>query len=113
MDWISFKGFLEQLAVSKDALHIYAAMFIQLGSALLFRKPVSSLIPWFCVLALELLNEGLDLIFEKEPYIHQWQIDGSIHDVLNTMAMPTVVLLLARYVPNLFVRATGPSQEHE
>ncbi len=102
MLWLSMKSFLADFTVHKDALHIYAALVVQVGAALLTRRPVSSMIPWFAVLGAELANEALDLLMEKEPYIHQWQIVGSMHDLLNTMVLPTVLLLLARYVPALF-----------
>ncbi len=102
MLWLSLKSSLADLTVHKDALHIYAALVVQVAAALLTRRPLSSMIPWLAVFAAELANEALDLLFEKEPYIHQWQVDGSIHDLLNTMVLPTVLLLLARYVPTVF-----------
>jgi hypothetical protein len=110
MDWISIKGYVNLLAVSKDALHIYVAIFIQVVVALIARRSLGSLLPWTAVLLLELLNEALDLLFEKEPYIHRWQIDGAIHDLINTLLLPTILMLLVRFVPSLF-RAPRPSSE--
>ena len=113
MDWLQIKTYVAELTVSKDALHIYAALFIQVATALAVRVPLSSIIPWSAVLALELVNEGLDLLFEKEPYIHRWQIEGSIHDLINTMILPTILMLLVRYVPSLFLRSTPASDGPE
>jgi hypothetical protein len=110
MDWISIKGYVNLLAVSKDALHIYVAIIIQVMVALIARRSLGSLLPWTAVLLLELLNEALDLLFEKEPYIHQWQIDGAVHDLVNTLLLPTLLMLLVRFVPSLF-RAPEPSAQ--
>jgi hypothetical protein len=111
VDWLEFKTYLSQLTVSKDALHIYAALIVQVAAALIVRVPLSSLLPWSAVLIVEIINEGLDLLLEKEPYIHRWQIDGSIHDLVNTMAIPTALMLLVRYSPWLFMASVQPAQE--
>jgi hypothetical protein len=113
MNWLEFKSYLSDATVSRDALHIYAALIIQVGAALIVRVPLSRLLPWFAVLLVELINEGLDLLLEKEPYIHGWQIAGSIHDLFNTMVLPTILLLLVRYVPRLFDPRGRPKQEHD
>ena len=102
-DWITFKTELAHLTVAKDALHIYAALAVQVCAALLLRKPLSSALPWLAVLAAELANETLDVLLDTtEPHLQQWQIDGAVHDVLNTMFLPTVLLLLVRYAPSLW-----------
>ncbi len=102
-DWIAFKNLLAAITVEKDALHIYASLLIQLAAAFLLRKPLSSLLPWIAVLVAALLNEAGDLILdETEKQIQQWQISGALHDLANTMVLPTILLLLVRYAPNLF-----------
>lgn len=113
MDWLAFKAYVSDLTVSKDALHLYLAFIIQVAAALIVRRPLSSLVPWFAVLALELVNETLDLLLEKEPYIHPWQIKGSIHDVVNTMLLPTALMLLARYAPSIFRASPGKGKEED
>jgi hypothetical protein len=105
VDWLQFKSYVSELPVSKDALHIYGAFVVQVAAAFVARVPLSRFFPWFAVLAAAMINEGLDLMFEKEPYIHRWQIEGSIHDLVNTMMIPTVLMLLVRYVPPLFIRS--------
>ena len=104
MDWLWFKQQVSDLTVAKDALHVYGAFVVQVLAALVTRRTLASPIPWLAVFAAIVLNEALDLIFEKEPYIHRWQIEGSIHDLINTMALPTLLLLLARFAPGLFER---------
>jgi len=110
MDWISFKYLVGHLSVSKDALHIYVALIIQITTALMVRRSLSSFLPWTAVLFIELINEAFDLLFEKEPYIHRWQIEGSIHDLVNTMAIPTLLMLLVRYMPRLFASPAPATQ---
>jgi len=43
--------------LAKDALHIYVALFLCLGSALAFRWRLSSWKPWLVVLAAALIGE--------------------------------------------------------
>jgi hypothetical protein len=105
-DWIAFKNELAHLTVDRDALHIYAALVVQLVAAILLRKPLGSWLPWLAVLAVELANEAGDILLdETEPHIQQWQIDGAIHDFLNTMLLPTILMLLVRHRPSLFERS--------
>lgn len=102
-DWIELKNELSRLTVEKDALHIYAAVAVQLTAALILRKPLSSWMPWFAVLAVELANEAGDILLDTtEPHIREWQMVGGLHDIVNTMLLPTILLLLVRYVPGLF-----------
>ena len=103
MDWMGLKDLAaSDLGLAKDALHVYGAVAIQIAAALLFRRSLGSWLPWFVVLVAELLNEWGDMWFGEEAHIKQWQIDGAKHDLLNTMILPTVLLLLVRYAPSLF-----------
>ena len=102
MDWMGLKGLAAELGLAKDALHIYGAVAIQIVSALLLRRSLARWLPWFAVLLAALLIEGGDMWFGEEARIQQWQIDGAKHDLLNTMVLPTVLLLLVRYAPSLF-----------
>ncbi len=101
MDWIEFKFWIERVVgLDKDALHIYAACIIQIAAALLLRRSLAAKLPWLAVLAAVLINEWLDLHVEIWP--DRWeQYRASIHDILNTMLLPTVLVLLVRYVPQL------------
>jgi hypothetical protein len=81
--------------LSKDALHIYVALALFFGSALLFRWPLKSWKPWAVVLAAALAGEAWDLrdrIMSKVPL----EFAGNWHDIWNTMFWPTAIMLLAR-----------------
>ena len=102
MDWMGFKGLAADLSIEKDALHIYAAFVVQVGAAMLFRSSLGRWLPWFSVLVLELANEGMDMWFGEEAHIQHWQLVGARHDILNTMILPTALLLLSRHASWLF-----------
>lgn len=81
--------------LSKDALHIYVALGLFLGSALLFRWSLKSWKPWAVVLAAALAGEAWDIrdrIVGGVPL----QFAGNWHDIWNTMFWPTVIVILAR-----------------
>lgn len=90
------KSLLSEVAgLSRDALHVHLGLLAMLGAMLIFRRPAGSPIPWLCVLALELLNEAMDLYWGRQG-LRQGLI-ASAQDIINTMLWPTVILLLARY----------------
>jgi hypothetical protein len=91
--------------LERDALHIYAAVIIQFGSAALLRRTVASPWPWLIVLAFALANEWLDMNGDK--LIEQWEKDAALHDLWNTMLLPTLLLLVVRFAPGL----TAPVQK--
>lgn len=104
MDWIEFKLYLSQVThLSKDALHVYSSVLIQLGSAFVLRRSLRSPLPWLCVLAAILLNEGYDLL-EPHKAIEEWQIIGGSKDFLNTMLMPSLLMLAAWAIPTVMGR---------
>lgn len=109
MNWIEFKDYLSQVTdLDQDALHIYAAVLIQIGAAALFRRSLASIIPWLTVWAVLIVNEVLDLWLPRET-IGQWQVTGGIQDSWNTMALPTLLWLLAHHAPRLMTdRAATP-----
>jgi hypothetical protein len=102
MHWNVMKDLAAELVIAKDALHIYFAFVIQVAAALVLRKSLASWAPWLTVLAFELVNEGLDMWLGEEAHLKPWQFDGARHDILNTMILPTALLLLCRYSPRLF-----------
>lgn len=103
----------EFFGVSKDALHVHLGLLAFVLAVVLLRKPLASVLPWLCVLALESLNEILDFL--------RWHnlpdyFAGTLKDVLNTMVWPTVFLLSARFVtlrrhPRSDLRETPPSTD--
>ena len=102
MDWLGIKVELARMLFEKDALHIYAALVIQIVAAKLSRRSLGHVMPWLTVFGLELVNEGLDLIRGGEPRLMPWQVVSGVHDIINTMILPTVLLVLCRRAPSLF-----------
>lgn len=109
MDWLQFKDYLSHATgLHEDALHVYAAILVQLVAAAFLRRPISHPLPWLIVLAALVVNEAIDLREPGKP-IEQWQIAGGLRDLLNTMALPTLLLVVARYVPSLVTGAGKPA----
>ena len=102
MDWIDLQDEAARMLLEKDALHIYAAVAIQMAAAKLSRRSLGHAIPWLWVLALELINEVFDLGRGMEPVVRPWQVVSAVHDIINTMILPTILLLLCRRDPTLF-----------
>ena len=101
MDWSQTKTFIEHMiGFSHDALHVMVGVCLQLLFAALFRLSARSIGPWLMVLALELANEWSDLYIEVWPQ-HAMQWGEGAKDVLLTMALPTLLLIVARYRPKL------------
>jgi hypothetical protein len=101
LDWFNFKVFLERtFAFSHDSLHVVAGVLLQLILAALLRVSLASPWPWLIVLALELANEWNDIAVEAWPD-PAMQIGEGAKDLLLTMALPTVLLVIARRWPGL------------
>ncbi|MCG2592892.1 hypothetical protein LZ009_08875 [Ramlibacter sp. XY19] len=81
--------------LSKDALHIYVGLAVFLVAAAASRRPVASWLPWIAVLAVALLGEAVDMRDDLLSIGH-WRWAASLHDVLNTVFWPTVLMVLAR-----------------
>lgn len=102
MSWYEAKMFIEHAsAVSSDALHVLLGVLVWLLTALLLRKPASSLPPMLVLLGLIAFNELVDLWVEQWPSLAM-QLGESAKDVLLTMTLPTVLLFAVRLRPNLF-----------
>jgi hypothetical protein len=87
------------IGLSRDALHVHLGLLVFLVAMVVFRRSPGSIIPWGCVLVLELVNEFLDAF-----HIHRGSVEffadlGAVRDVVNTMLWPTIVLLLSRVGP--------------
>ncbi len=87
---------VEHSHLSKDSLHIYVAMTLFLGSALLFRWPLKSWKPWLVVLAAALAGEAWDL---RDSVVYDTRIYllANARDVVNTIFWPTILMFLARW----------------
>jgi len=87
---------VEHLHLSKDSLHIYVAMFLFLGSALILRWPIKGWRPWLLVLAAALIGEIWDLR-DSVVYGTRIYLLSNLRDIVNTLFWPTVLMLLARH----------------
>ena len=81
--------------LSKDALHIYIGLAIFLATAFVLRKPLRSNVPWFVVAGVAIAGEVLDMNDDISS-LGYWRWDASLHDILNTLFWPSVLLLLAK-----------------
>ena len=100
--WNSVKTFIEHaFGFSHDALHVEIGVFLQILFALAMRRPLGSLLPWAAIFLLETANESSDLTIERWPDFAM-QFGESAKDLTLTMLLPTVLLGLARYQPQLF-----------
>jgi hypothetical protein len=86
---------VEHLHLSKDSLHIYVALSLFLGSALLLRWPIKSWKPWLLVLAAAIAGEAWDLR-DSLVYGTRVYLLANLKDIFNTIFWPTVLMLLAR-----------------
>ncbi len=83
--------------LSKDALHIYVGLTALLTAAAILRKPLRSTIPWIMVLTLALALAG-EMVDARDDIVTlgYWRWGASLHDVVNTIFWPSVLLTLAR-----------------
>jgi hypothetical protein len=110
LDWEAIKAAVALwTGLERDALHIYAAMLLQIGSAALFRKSLASPLPWLIVLLFALLNEALDIY--RDRTFEEWEEGAALHDLWNTMLAPTLLLLLVRFAPRLMASRPAPGEE--
>ena len=100
--WHQGKLFIEHaLTISHDTLHIIAGVLLWIALGLGLRRPLPSWRPWLWLFALILCNEAVDLWVERWPDPGQQYGEG-VKDLLLTMAVPTIVMLVARARPDLF-----------
>jgi hypothetical protein len=81
--------------LSKDALHIYVGLAVFFAAAAVLRKPLRSIIPWLAVVAIAIMGEVLDMR-DDIACLGYWRWGASLHDILNTLFWPSVLLLLAK-----------------
>lgn len=86
---------INTIGLDQDALHIYIGLSVLLAAGWVLRRPLGSLLPLIMVLAVALAGECYDLRFYLDTQRRlMWQ--ESLHDVLNTLFWPLVLVLLAR-----------------
>jgi hypothetical protein len=102
LSWYQAKMFIEHASfVSSDALHVIAGVVVWVLVALALRRPLSSGVPLAWLFAILLFNEGVDLWVERWPDLAM-QYGESAKDLMVTMALPTLLMALARLKPQLF-----------
>jgi hypothetical protein len=103
MEWHAIKEWLSGTSgLDMDSLHVHVGVLAQIAIAFVLRRRLSSLWPWAAVAAAALANEAYD--FQYEIWVERrGQFLESVKDVWNTMLLPTVILLLTRFAPGLFV----------
>ncbi|WP_124551752.1 hypothetical protein [Methylophilus methylotrophus] len=82
--------------LSKDALHIYVGLAVFLAAVIVLRKPLRSNVPWLVVVSVAITGEVLDMRDDISS-LGYWRWGASLHDILNTLFWPSVLLLLAKF----------------
>lgn len=99
--WHDGKLFVERLtSVSHDALHVIAGTGVWLALALVLRRPVTAWLPLLGTIAVVLVNEVVDVWVEIWPQPGM-QAGEAAKDVLTTVALPLVLLVAFRALPQL------------
>ncbi len=83
--------------LSKDAVHIYVGMTVFSGWIILFRNSMRSLKSVLPVAAVALLLELLDM-WDNYHSVGQLRLAASVHDILNTIFWPLVIVLLLKFI---------------
>jgi hypothetical protein len=100
--WIESKTYVEQsVSFSSDSLHVLGGVLVQMGAAVILKRPLSSLGPWLIAFALISLNEFIDVQIPQWPDAAT-QFGESTKDMALTLALPTVLLFAARRFPWLW-----------
>jgi len=98
--WYQVKLFLEHATgISMDAWHILLGFILFLLATRILRRNVADPLPWLAVLVLEIGNEAYDLHVERWPNPGS-QLGEGFKDILLTMALPTLLLVVARLSPS-------------
>jgi len=106
LGWYQVKLFLEHASrISMDAWHILVGFILFILAARILRRSVADPLPWLAVLVLEIGNEAYDLHVERWPNPGS-QLGEGIKDILLTMALPTLLLVVARLSPSLLAHST-------
>lgn len=104
VDWYEAKRFIEHATtLSMDALHVIVGAALLFAFSLVLRRPVSDSRPWLAVLVVTLVNEAADFWLDRWPSAGM-QFGEAVKDIVLTMLLPTMILLSARHLPQLYAR---------
>ena len=95
-----------------DALHILVGFALFVLTALLSKRNLAGWLPWITTLMLAIVNEFYDLAVERWP-TPATQLGEAAKDVVLTMAIPTLVMLLAQSRPGLFGSCARTLANHQ
>ncbi len=90
--------------LGKDALHVYVGLTVFFVTAAVFRRPLRSIAPWIAVLVVAVVGELFDMR-DDIASLGYWRWRASLHDILNTLCWPTVIVMLVRF-SSLFERSS-------
>jgi len=102
---------MHHVGLEKDALHVYFALTLMFGSALLFRWSLRSWKPVALVFVVAVIGEIWDIrdgLLTRVPLVVS--LPFSEHDLWNTMFWPIAILLLARFSDVFGVRAEAEAE---
>ena len=101
MEWFEIKNWLElSTGLDRNSLHIYSGVAIQLVVALILRRSLANPVPWLFVLCAALANEYYDyMVAMGESNGALIDFDGAITDFWNTLLLPSLFLVIARFWP--------------
>lgn len=115
MQWFEIKNWLElSTGLDRDSLHIYAGVAVHLAVAVIFRRSLANPIPWLFVVIVALANEYHD--YSRIPVTmnaSQETYDEAVRDIWNTLLLPSVLLVVARFYPNLLTGMSNRSASAE
>lgn len=81
--------------LSADALHVHVSILLLLFFALVTRRRLYHPLPYLLLFVVECMNEFIDMNQPVGSIESNWP--ASRHDILNTMFLPTVLILLLRW----------------
>ena len=101
MQWFELKNWLElSTGLDRDSLHIYAGVGVQLAVAVILRRSLASPVPWLFAVCVALANEYYDYSFISVASSGAQQAyDEAVRDIWNTLLLPSVLWLIARFFP--------------
>ncbi|WP_373491976.1 hypothetical protein [Parasphingorhabdus sp.] len=115
MDWFEIKNWLElSTGLDRDSLHIYAGVGVQLFVALILRRSLASPVPWLFVVVAALANEYYDYMGLPESFGDAPKFfDEAVSDVWNTLLLPSLFLVIARFWPTWLTGKANTGGETE
>jgi len=101
--WGGMKTAIEDyLDLSADALHVHVSILLLLFFALVTRRRLYHPLPYLLLFVVECMNEFIDMNQPVGSIESNWP--ASRHDIVNTMFLPTVLILVMRWRNKSFMR---------